>query len=812
MSKSSELIDIFNDPDSWDVSNSIKECPACHRKSFLSDKKTKKCELCNFYLTEKKIDGQVLSDIIKNDTIVIDSPKMYFEKIVLLNFIDHSNMRYYDMTFYTKSIPLLRFSDDHLLSHTIRDLTYKLLLQCNESVIPHIIQDFDVDSFHSLTNSILFFYYFKSVFPYYKVFYYIAYYNNKNDVLHFFADKDLQKLKPMPLSQERLLFKFMENEENRKLVTFDYHFFTTLLSIERSFTLNALQQLYNTILHQFFDKTWFDYKSDFSPEKIKKNELEMCLLLFINSSVLISHYFNTLNDNEKKLIHHLLYTRKTETEKNISQKFGINAIATIQSRHTNTIMINEIYSFTSLLEFNVMHEHISYQEIISIRINDFIADELIRKLPIPPQYQLENITDEMLAILPENIFSFRDNGKILNKIISAVEFIDQGYVQFLKNNKGIKKQSLQDFKKYLLLDEMAFGNENSLLRSELILSTLLKQKNTIDKNKNIKEIYKSLFLPFTTDIDYLTLLTPHISIIYFPDISTINSEWFTNVLLALKATRGMKRVSFQSFMSKIIREKINISLVSKNFLSHYSRFKSEFLISYYNHSINDDTYFAYYIEPLLKGMLYVLAAFGIIDIEITKKLSPNNFIEEKILLTPYINLDYFNLSQFGEYFLFDDASDNFSITDNETNITLDEKSLLLYVDGDDPLLLSGIHNIAEKVFDNCYLVTMKSFLSKCKTQSDYKQTISWFSNFISANPPEIWRDFLKKTSNRINPLDQVDGYIVLKVKDLPELRDVILNTKSIRDIILKADDFHLLVKTNDYAKLKNLLSKEGFVI
>ncbi|HBD95644.1 MAG: hypothetical protein A2015_11325 [Spirochaetes bacterium GWF1_31_7] len=812
MSKSSELIDIFNDPDSWDVSNSIKECPACHRKSFLSDRKTKKCELCNFYLTEKKIDNHVLSDIIKNDTIVIDSPAMFFEKILLLDFIDHSNIRYHDMTFYTKIIPLLSFSDDHLLSHTIRDLTYKLLLQCNESVIPHIIKDCDVDSFYSLANTILLFYYITSDFPYYKAFYYTAYYNGKNDVLHFFADKGLQKLKPMPLSQERLLFKFLENEENKKSVTFDYHFFSTLLTIERIFTLNMLQQLYKTILYQFFDKTWFDYKGDFSPGKIKKNELEMCLLLFINSPVLISHYFNTLNDNEKKLIHHLLYTRKTESEKTVSQRFGIHAIAALQSGYTNKIMINDIYNFTSLLQFNIMFEHNSYQEIIGMRMNDFIADELTRILPVPPHYQLENITDEMLAVAPENIISFRDNGKILNKIISAVEFIDQGHVQFLKNNKGIKKQSLQDFKKYLLLDEMPFGNENSTLRSELILSTLLKQKNAIDKNKDIKELYKSLFFPFTTEIDYCALFIPHITLMYYPDTSTINSEWFTNVLLALKATRGMKRVSFQSFMSKIIREKINISLVNKNFLYHYTRLKNDFRISYYNEPINDDTYFSYYIEPLLKGMMYVLAAFGIIDIEITKELSMNNLTGEKIILTPYINLDYFNLSQFGEYFLFDDASDNFSITDNETNITLDEKSLLLYVDGDDPLLLSGIHNIAEKVFDNCYLVTMKSFLSKCKTQSDYKQTISWFSNFISATPPEIWRDFLKKTSNRVNPLEQVEGYIVLKVKDLPELRDVILNTKAIRDIILKADDFHLLVKTNEYAKLKNILGKEGFVI
>ena len=29
---------------------------------------------------------------------------------------------------------------------------------------------------------------------------------------------------------------------------------------------------------------------------------------------------------------------------------------------------------------------------------------------------------------------------------------------------------------------------------------------------------------------------------------------------------------------------------------------------------------------------------------------------------------------------------------------------------------------------------------------------------------------------------------------------------------IKADDFHLLVKTNEYAKLKNILGKEGFVI
>ncbi len=92
------------------------------------------------------------------------------------------------------------------------------------------------------------------------------------------------------------------------------------------------------------------------------------------------------------------------------------------------------------------------------------------------------------------------------------------------------------------------------------------------------------------------------------------------------------------------------------------------------------------------------------------------------------------------------------LEEHTANILLDEKRLIMTIEGSDPLKTLVLEKLAEKISDTCYKVNYQSFLKDCLTQQDIKQKITLFHEQIAANPPKVWQEFLDEVQQKMNPL------------------------------------------------------------
>ena len=122
--------------------------------------------------------------------------------------------------------------------------------------------------------------------------------------------------------------------------------------------------------------------------------------------------------------------------------------------------------------------------------------------------------------------------------------------------------------------------------------------------------------------------------------------------------------------------------------------------------------------------------------------------------------------------------------------------------------------IGESLGNGCYFVTAASFLSSCNTKKDLNDKIKIFRKNISSNPPVIWEEFFTSLLFNTDPL------AYKKVKRLifqlnPENKDlvrILFSDPLLKSLVMKAEDYHILIKENNYKTVQNRLAELGYLL
>jgi len=144
------------------------------------------------------------------------------------------------------------------------------------------------------------------------------------------------------------------------------------------------------------------------------------------------------------------------------------------------------------------------------------------------------------------------------------------------------------------------------------------------------------------------------------------------------------------------------------------------------------------------------------------------------------------------------------------NLVLDDKRLLITLDRTDPLKSITLGQIAEKVSETCYKVTCGSFLKSCATQKDIETKIGLFRRQVSAKPPRIWENFLNDILNKIDPLTPEPDLLVFRLKEHPELIELMAMDDILKKNILKAEGYHVIISAPNLNKVKKRLEAFGY--
>lgn len=248
---------------------------------------------------------------------------------------------------------------------------------------------------------------------------------------------------------------------------------------------------------------------------------------------------------------------------------------------------------------------------------------------------------------------------------------------------------------------------------------------------------------------------------------------------------------------------------SQFLLFYYSDlFKANFCNEYDGKELFCDDTIQELTYPYLKAALFMMAAFGFVEIAYKEK-------SDEEATSYYDTLAYVRLTNLGLYAL---GIKRKYVRTKEADIhyfELDTERLIIKSLVDNNPYESLLGNMATAISKKMYKVSYESFLNGCEKLQDINSKIDFFKQYISSQDlPDNWAQFFKDIKKRCKPMKAPKKkYSLLQIPtDDKELQHIILTDPTIRKYTLKAEGFILLVETIYKSKVEEALKKYGYLI
>lgn len=217
--------------------------------------------------------------------------------------------------------------------------------------------------------------------------------------------------------------------------------------------------------------------------------------------------------------------------------------------------------------------------------------------------------------------------------------------------------------------------------------------------------------------------------------------------------------------------------------------------------------------PFVKGSFFLFAAFGLVDIAFRMPHGNELIAKELSETTPYDGLAYVKLTQLGAYVLgINDSYEPLDYT-QEGTITLDSDSLLLIAKGNFAFFDRLLAKFSTKLGLSRYKVTPGHFLADCNTAEDVKVKINLFKRIVQQPLPSVWEAFFASLISQSTIFKQDTQWMVFKLPtDNPTLQHLIARDPVLKNMILKAEQYHVMVSKFDLPQFKNRLKELGYLV
>jgi hypothetical protein len=216
------------------------------------------------------------------------------------------------------------------------------------------------------------------------------------------------------------------------------------------------------------------------------------------------------------------------------------------------------------------------------------------------------------------------------------------------------------------------------------------------------------------------------------------------------------------------------------------------------------------IHPFVKGFMFLLAGFGILDIAYNYPKNERVQIVSAPYLSEFDGLQYVRLTPLGAYVVGLKEEYDVVIKQETANLVLDEKRLLIHMEGTDRLKAMILEKISTRVSENCYKLSYPSFLKECSSRKDILDKIKLFREHVAEKPPRIWENFLDEVINKIDPLISDPSMMVFRLKENPELISMMAQDDVLRKYILKAEKYHILIPKKNLGQVKKRMEEFGY--
>lgn len=432
------------------------------------------------------------------------------------------------------------------------------------------------------------------------------------------------------------------------------------------------------------------------------------------------------------------------------------------------------------------------------------------------------LKDCQTAVLPDKLTVFNAEADLFQEIpilnnLRESGMLTLGRTHFFtaKLRKALDKARINNFN----LNEKSTKYYEETLRSYyLIITYLLTCERTYDHVINsaspLQLIQLCVKYVFDHTSKFCKLFLPHITCIDRDyDYSHRNTNRlmrsFERSLLTLKSSMwvSIEQVLYQTRC--FFDNKTYVSILIQEPTSYYN-------IGFKLHDKNADEPIKYdeiitrVTYQSIKSVLLAMASWGIIEIAYDPTTTGNG--------PSYLTdaLRYVRLTNLGKYVLGEAKSYQLPATmvNTRKDFELNTDRLLIKVLNPNSKGNFALGKITTPITPQLYRTDFSVFLKECNTKDDIVKNINLFKKYIANEPPQIWAGFFNAMLERSNALKKVrTSYITRSIdaKD-KELQDIIMHDPKLKQYILRAEGYVVLIEQAHLNDVNNILKTYGYTI
>jgi hypothetical protein len=581
-----------------------------------------------------------------------------------------------------------------------------------------------------------------------------------------------------------------------------------LMVIEGEYLVNDLRKFYQAFLVEFvpLEKLGLPNEPN-SFSKLRKADLAFALKQVLDSKEMSLALFERFPESARKVLSALVwlggFMDVAETEKHFN-------IEIFEKDSRADFPVQPAYLICSHRSYYEYRDHYKHSLFLPERFRTILRNHL----PFPEFSKLKPIDGN-----PAAEFLRVNNIQIVEQVYDLFRYLKTGNIQFSRNGNKIMAASIKDIQRHFQIQDFFVDQGKDLDDLKLHLLIFFLQEYKYKSAGEGLQFYKQMFTSFFNGDEqhgfYVSSLLDHIKSSR-DSIATLDNEnrFRKSLLELLKSLPVGQWIGFPNAIANFLCRDLFYLLVTTDFAYNFLSFKyrqadSTRSSNYNRMNITRENYNSAILEPILKSSFFLVGALGLLDLAYDlpwKGMPQNRFI------TSYDGLRAIRLTDLGAYVLGLKPELAESIVKHEAKVTLDEKHLILYLEGEDPVKSMMLEKIGEPLNPTCFKVTFQSFLKGCSSQEEIQNRLKFFNQYVSKKPPENWKKFIDTVSKKMNPLSAETTFAVFKIEPERELVELISRDEVLRKCVIKAENFRILIETQNLKKVKKRLEEFGYFI
>ena len=583
--------------------------------------------------------------------------------------------------------------------------------------------------------------------------------------------------------------------------------------IDGAYKASRLKTVYLLYLQQIFPKETFGFDKNIPDTKPVKRKLVWALAQTFSNRALFQKLRNMLHPGVLEVLHNLVWEQN---------EIQIGSLPP----SLNPPIISKDFLSTDFYDpnYSIIPENI-------IRITKFFTGSiflpdmircLLKQYLTPPREYFLISRDN----IPKTGFLYENQNRVLSQLYLLSTYITQTHLTFSEHTGNIGKSELLRIAKDCGTHEFYDKTAPELKTMAVRLMVDFLRRTPVEETLAPHICLQRLFQQFFTTVDVengflLTRLLSHLSglnmvLCYGKEMKEKEATVRVSLQNLLRQLTPGAWYSVQNLLNYCRYHDVMLDIINRRLaqnaltvalpIYHDSRYIG------YQHAEVSKNYTDVVIIPFFKAFLFFLAAFGIVDIAYDYPENKQFQKRNSKYLSVFDGLQHIRLTPLGAFVIGQTEGFVSNIRQETAQILLDENRLLIYLDGNDAVKALLLKQFADPVCGNTYSVTYDTFLKSCKTNADIEHRFELFKNTVGRNIPRIWQDFIDDIQKKINPLKFKEEFMVFEIKKHPELITLISQDELLRQYVLKAEDYHIIIHRSHLNKVVKRLETFGFFI